>query len=197
MVGIPKELDDVPYRPPELEQARFSTGGVGRTYASLLDLKRRQGLRPGARIEFPEIVLKEEFWELYPREELAFRHFVFPQDPHDPGIVYHPPEIVVPQIEFPRDEYEGLARPLVELLHQRWVRQPTKFEARFSRKTVQSVRAYATDLEAYERALFEAEWETFLDLCPPTPPGGYYWQECQVRGEKAWVLCVGEDPEKA
>lgn len=196
MVGIPKEFDDVPYRPPELEQARFSTGGAGRAYAHLLDLKRRQGLRPGARIEFPEIVLKEEFWEFFPREELAFRHFVFPQDPHDPGILYLPPVMVVPEVEFPRDEYEGLARLLVELLHQRWVRQPAEFEARFSRKTVQAVRAYATDLEAYEQAMFEAEWETFFDLRPPTPPGGYFWQACQVRGEKGWVLGVGEDPEK-
>lgn len=188
MVGIPKELDDVPYRPPELEQARFSTGGAGRAYAHLLDLKRRQGLRPGARIEFPEIVFKEEFWELYPREELAFRHFVFPQDPHDPGIVYIPSLTPVPAVEIPREEYEGISRPLVELLHQWWQRNPTEFESRYTLKVLQAIAAYASDQEAREEAVFQAEIEIFGQILPPTPPIGYHWQSCRIAGAEAWVL---------
>lgn len=194
MVGLPKELDNIPYRPPELEQARFSTGGGMRAYASLLDLKRRQGVRPGARIAFPEIVFKQEFWEVYPQDELAFRHFVFPQDPHDPGILYLPPMIALPEVEFPRDFYEGIERPLVELLHQRWLQHPADFEAKFTPRARQAVADYAADLEAYEEAVLRAEFEVLFQDLPPTPPRGYHWQKHQIGGAQVWVLGVGEEP---
>jgi len=201
LIAIPKHLDDIPYLPPELQTARFKTGeSGGRVFQHLRELQRRQGVRPGAKLRFHDGATKTEFWEVYPQDELAFRAFVLPGDPRDPGIQYVVPAWAFVERRPLKPNYCGVPLAEIERLWRDYREDKEGFADTHTPEERQAFEAFGADLVDREQDYFDRRFEIGADGCPPTAPEGYHWRvERGTGGCGVFTLEVdelsSEDPE--
>ena len=194
MIANSGEPDDNSGQPQELEDGSFVVDCT--VYVSAREHLRREGVQPGAQIRFPEGAFKQEFWDAYHRDELAFRGHVLPVGYLEKGIEYSPP--ISPMVERRplRDEYQGIPRQEVGHLCLMWRMDPPGFTERHSPRELQAIQEFLADREDCAKDYLARKQTAMVVRQPPTPPIGYHWQfQVGEWGLGYYALWFGESAE--
>jgi hypothetical protein len=194
MIAKSGEPDDNSEQPQELEDGSFVVNG--KVYVSTRECLRREGVLPGAQIRFPEGAFKQEFWDAYPRDELAFRRRMLPEGYLEKGIEYFPPDSPMVERRPLRDEYQGIPRQEVGHLCLMWRMDPAGFAERHSPRELQAIQEFLADQGHCKNDYLARKQAAKVDERPPTPPIGYHWQyRVGEWGIEYYALWFGESAE--
>ena len=168
----------------------FPSGFVnGRTFYSLRDRIRGEGVEPGDVIRFPEGAKKRAFWDDYPADERAFRCYVLPPGLGESGIEFYALLELVEKKPL-KESYRGITRARIGHLCLMWRMDREGFEAQHGEEVLQAIGEFRDDQAACAEES-NRQWGAYMERCePPTPPMGYCWKRVRDLWGARSVLCI-------